>query len=114
MIKSERHQRALDYAIEQIKKSSIYQFVNALYLYGSCSRGSENWDSDVDLFLELNEDFALHPEFRWDMRVLQGAVSSDELYDVETDLKIVVGKAWLLDNSIYYENIRKEGRLIWI
>ena len=45
--------KSIEYAVDIIKKSSVAPFVKALYLYGSCARGEQNYGSDVDLFLEL-------------------------------------------------------------
>ena len=111
--KFERHQKALDYAINQIKNSPISPFVESLYLYGSCSRGEEKWRSDVDLFLELKEEFVEHPELRTDLRLLMGTISSAELSDAEADLKVIIGKEWLASNSIFYKNVRRDGISLW-
>lgn len=43
-IKSKRHYLALQYALDQIKKSGLSQFIEKIYLYGSCARGEEEWD----------------------------------------------------------------------
>ena len=40
-------------------------------------------------------------------------VSSEELDDAETDLKIVVGDDWKRNKMLYYTNVRKEGIQIW-
>ena len=44
---------SINYAIAQIKQSKIAPFVQDLYLYGSCARNEQDYDSDVDLLLEL-------------------------------------------------------------
>lgn len=59
VIKSERHQAALEYALEQIKNSPLRPYVQATFLYGSCSRGEEKYSSDVDLLLVLNENLGI-------------------------------------------------------
>lgn len=47
--KFKKHQRALDYALLQIKESPIFPYVKNIIVYGSCARGEEKWDSDLDL-----------------------------------------------------------------
>lgn len=70
IIQSERHNQALYHALGVIKKSAIAPFVKELYLYGSCARKEEEWDSDVDLFMELKEDFRNHKELKMPLRLL--------------------------------------------
>lgn len=110
IIKSERQQKALDNAISKIISSKIYPFVTELYLYGSCARGEEKFNSDVDLFMVLSETFSDNIALlKKDLRILKSQVSSDELYDPEVDLKIVIGNAWLDNQLPYYKNVRKDG-----
>ena len=113
IIKSQRHQKALEYALEQIRASSIAPYVNAVYLYGSCARGRETWNSDVDLLLELDEEKYNQSELKIELRILKAEVMTDDVKDPETDLKIVVGEEWKVNTMPFYENIRKEGILIW-
>ena len=82
-------------------------------MYGSCARGEEKYSSDVDLFLELSESFLSRPELKKYLYLLKSEVSSDELDDSETDLKIVVGDEWKKNKMLYYANVRKEGIQIW-
>lgn len=55
VIKSERRQAALEYALKQIKNSPLRPYVQATFLYGSCSRGEEKYGSDVDLLNEVSK-----------------------------------------------------------
>lgn len=113
VIKSERHQAALEYALKQIKNSPLRPYVQATFLYGSCSRGEEKYGSDVDLLLVLNENFD-RKLLRKEMRMLQANVSTDNLEDPEVDMKIVIGNQWEKSRMLYYQNIRKEGKKVWI
>lgn len=112
-IQSKRHQEALDYALATIKKSPIYPYITALYLYGSCARGEEKWNSDIDLFIVLDETYKQHKELQTDLLLLKASVSTDGLYDVETDLRTVIGDNWLHADTLFYKNIRKDGILLW-
>ena len=49
-----RHKQALRYAMEKISRSPLAPYVNELYLYGSYARGTQTWESDVDLLLTLD------------------------------------------------------------
>lgn len=88
-------------------------YIKTIYLYGSCARGEEKYSSDVDLFLELSESFRSRPELKKYLYLLKSEVSSEELDDAETDLKIVVGDDWKRNKMLYYTNVRKEGIQIW-
>ena len=79
VIKSERHQAALEYALEQIKNSPLRPYVQATFLYGSCSRGEEKYSSDVDLLLVLNENLGI--EYSKDIAVATDHRKVDDICD---------------------------------
>ena len=112
-IRSKRQRDAAEYALRTIQSSCIRPYINTIYLYGSCARGEEKYSSDVDLFLELSESFRSQPELKKYLYLLKSEVSSEELDDAETDLKIVVGDDWKRNKMLYYTNVRKEGIQIW-
>ena len=112
-IRSKRQRNAAEYALRAIQSSCIKPYIKTIYLYGSCARGEEKYSSDVDLFLELSESFRSRPELKKYLYLLKSEVSSEELDDAETDLKIVVGDDWKRNKMLYYTNVRKEGIQIW-
>ena len=112
-IRSKRQRDAAEYALRTIQSSCIRPYIKTIYLYGSCARGEEKYSSDVDLFLELSESFRSRPELKKYLYLLKSEVSSEELDDAETDLKIVVGDDWKRNKMLYYTNVRKEGIQIW-
>ena len=112
-IRSKRQRNAAEYALRTIQSSCIKPYIKTIYLYGSCARGEEKYSSDVDLFLELSESFRSRPELKKYLYLLKSEVSSEELDDAETDLKIVVDDDWKRNKMLYYTNVRKEGIQIW-
>ena len=112
-IRSKRQRDAAEYALRTIQSSCIRPYIKTIYLYGSCARGEEKYSSDVDLFLELSESFRSRPELKKYLYLLKSEVSSEELDDAESDLKIVVGDDWKRNKMLYYTNVRKEGIQIW-
>lgn len=112
-IKSKRHNAALDYALEQMKKSDISPFIEAVYLFGSCARGQEKWESDVDLLVQLAPSFLQYPELKRKLYLLRAEASTDNLYDVEADIKFVIGTEWESSAMLFYENIKREGKQLW-
>lgn len=108
-----RHQHALDYAMDQIRKSPLSQYVVSLYLYGSCVRQTAEWGSDVDLFLELSPDIPLTDENREELMRLRAVVTDDDPGVPELDLKFVIGPEWKSSRMLYYQNVRKDGIDLW-
>ena len=100
-IRSKRQRDAAEYALRTIQSSCIRPYIKTIYLYGSCARGEEKYSSDVDLFLELSESFRSRPELKKYLYLLKSEVSSEELDDAETDLKIVVGDDWKRNKMLY-------------
>lgn len=83
-----------------------------LYLYGSCARNEQDYDSDVDLLLELSPKIDKKLYFE-DMLILKSKVVPVDDLLPEVDLKIEIGDSWKNNSMLYYQNIRKEGIQIW-
>ena len=105
-----RHKQALRYAMEKISRSPLAPYVNELYLYGSYARGTQTWESDVDLLLTLDGNA---PNLKKEIIKLKAEVSQDGIDDVQVDLKVLYGDAWKTSQMLYYQNIRREGKKLW-
>lgn len=103
---------SINYAIAQIKQSKIAPFVQDLYLYGSCARNEQDYDSDVDLLLELSDDIDLD-KYRSDLLILRSKVMpiSDDLPEV--DLRIEIGDKWKNSSLFFYQNVKKDYISVW-
>ena len=55
-----RHQKSLDYALNIIKDINIKNnnFIDSIWMFGSCARNEENYNSDVDLICVVNKNDA--------------------------------------------------------
>lgn len=106
---SKKHQDALDYALKQIHTSILAPYVEDIILFGSCAKGTATEDSDVELFLQLRLDFPDTREYRTALRLLKSQVTTNNIDEPETDLKIVIGNDWKSSPMLFYENVRKEG-----
>ena len=91
-IRSKRQRDAAEYALRTIQSSCIRPYIKTIY---------------------LSESFRSRPELKKYLYLLKSEVSSEELDDAETDLKIVVGDDWKRNKMLYYTNVRKEGIQIW-
>lgn len=107
---NDRHMEALQYAMNVISQSAIAPYVEELYLYGSCAKGTQGWNSDVDLLLVLSTDAAY---LKREVIQLKGQVSKDDIYAVDVDLKVAYGQDWKKNTMLYYKNIAREGRKLW-
>ncbi len=112
-INSERHRKALNYALAAIRKSELAPYVSDVLLYGSCSRGEEKYSSDLDLFIVLIPEYSEKKELRRAMRLLKSEAMTDDINDPEVDLKIVVGNGWENNKMLYYRNVKKDGVSVW-
>lgn len=110
---SERHKKAIIYAMKQIQNSELAQYVEKIILFGSCARRTENWNSDVDLCVILDSECEGVIGLSGKIHRLKGEISSGELYDVEADVKFFVGNEWENNQSVFCRNLRKDGRILW-
>lgn len=108
----ERSERAIEYARRQIEESPVAPYVSKLYLYGSCAREEQTYQSDVDLMLELKPTFDINMQ-RDEIILLKSRVNPAQSDMPEVDLKVVIGNEWEGEHTLYFENIKKEGRDIW-
>ena len=108
----ERSERAIEYARRQIEESPVAPYLPKLYLYGSCAREEQTYQSDVDLMLELKPTFDINM-LRDEIILLKSRVNPAQSDMPEVDLKVVIGNEWEGEHTLYFENIKKEGRNIW-
>ena len=112
VIQSERQRKALEYALEIIRKSPVFPYVKAVYLFGSCARKEERFDSDVDLLLVMREEFEEVAEadrkMRKAARQLSSQVSVHANREPKVDLKLVIGDEWEACKMFFFQNVRKD------
>lgn len=109
---SQKSMIAIKYAIKKIKQSRISPYVQGLYLYGSCARKEQNYNSDVDLFLVLSSSIDAEL-YRDDILILKSEVTPMDSSLPEVDLQIEIGDKWKKSNILYYNDIKREGVQIW-
>ncbi|HCD45945.1 MAG TPA: hypothetical protein DEQ64_19915 [Lachnoclostridium sp.] len=104
----ERHMQSIKSALEVLCSEAYRPYVEAVYLYGSCGRGNQRFDSDVDLLVQCSEKFTT--DIGRSMRI--HAMPEDwNLPDVE--LKFVYGDSWKAGKDQFSRNLIKEGVLLW-
>lgn len=107
-----RSKESILHAKRIIINSPLCPYVSALYLFGSCARKEQRYNSDVDLLLELDPSFdekQYHSELR---KVISLATPDDDTLP-EVDLKIEIGDGWKNDGTIFHKQILKEGKNVW-
>ena len=110
--KSKRHRDAVSYAINQLNDYPLASYIKEIYLYGSCARGEERFDSDVDLCIILKESVKTVPRYSPLMHTMKGILSDDKPGSVEVDAKIFIGSEWEASKTLFCENLRKDGKII--
>lgn len=110
---SVRHEKAIDYALNQIKSSALCPYVKNVILFGSCARNEQKWKSDLDLCMILSPSVREKQNFKKALYMLKGSISDTDVSSVEVDLKVLVGDEWEKNDALFYKNIRKDGISIW-
>lgn len=111
--KHHKQEDAFKYAMDAIQKSELYPYLQKIILFGSCARGEETENSDIDLLLVFSEDIKNVPRYLKLYRILRSMATSDELYDAEADLKFCIGDDWITSDATIYRCIRKDGVVVW-
>jgi hypothetical protein len=52
---TQRHDQSLKHALHVLKKD-FFEYIDRIYLYGSCARSQQRYSSDVDLLVVVSED----------------------------------------------------------
>lgn len=110
MNKYNKHNEAINYALDKIKKSSLSEYIQEVILFGSVARNEERFDSDIDLLLVLDNDAKFHKR---EILNLKSDVTSDELEAADVDLKITYNKNWRESTETIFLCIRKDGIKLW-
>lgn len=101
-----RHAESLRYALNVLSQPEYKKYIRAVYLYGSCARREQKFNSDVDLFLFLDE--GMPDDLIREMRM--AVIPHYSLPEVE----IKFSKTDLFSNSRHFNrNLERDGRLIW-
>ena len=109
---AERTRTAVDYALSQLKSSKVYPYIRHVYLYGSCARKMQSYESDVDLLVEFAKNMDVE-KFRHEIMDIKSKCASLSTDFPDVDVHITVGPGGKDDKLLYYQNIRKEGIDIW-
>lgn len=108
MIQKNRHEEAVDYALNILSRAPYDKYIEKIYIFGSCARKQEKYTSDVDLLVECNEKMT--PQIVRSMRI---AVMPEQLDMPEIDLKFEKGSKWKEQDDQFSKNLLKEGVLLW-
>ncbi|MBE5935025.1 MAG: nucleotidyltransferase domain-containing protein [Lachnospiraceae bacterium] len=102
-----RHAKSLANALEVLSCSEYKQYIEEIYLYGSCARGEQKYSSDVDLFIKVKEDTP--QKVLLDMR-RQVMPEDEKLPEVELKFSSTDNFS---SSSQFNTNIKTEGKLLW-
>ncbi|MBQ6230036.1 MAG: nucleotidyltransferase domain-containing protein [Eubacterium sp.] len=92
---------------------SFGEKVNRIILYGSYARGDFTSESDIDVMILLNCDHKDLPSFRRLVAEIASDVSLDN--DIEVSLLIedvYTFEKWL-NALVFYQNVKKEGIILY-
>lgn len=101
-----RHEEALNYALQVLSQEQYKAFIYEIYLYGSCARGTQKFDSDIDLLIKIDENIPKDV-----LRKMRMDVIPD--YNLpEVELKFFKEDTFS-SSPQFNENLKKEGILLW-
>ncbi len=107
-----RTNMSLTYALSTLQNSEISPFIKHVYLYGSCARREQQYNSDVDILVELADDTDIE-KYRSAVIGLKGKVSPLDLNLPIVDMHVVVGSEWKDNTLLYYKNVKRDGVDVW-
>lgn len=109
-MKSKRHKECL---IDILYKIIQYPEIEEIYLYGSCVRSQEKYNSDIDLFCCLNIPYK--NEYGKLIRQINLTDKPLELPDVDFNYLFneYKFKDILSFNKSYYKHVYEESELLW-
>ena len=108
-----RSDKAIQFALAEIKKADIGSYVQHVYLYGSCARNEQSYGSDVDLLIELDESFRTSKGKLTLISELRSRLSNHDEGLPDIEIKFVIGEQWKTDNTIFFSNVRRDGKKLW-
>ena len=104
---SKRHAASLEKAIDIIVNSGAP--VEKIVMYGSCSRGSAKYNSDVDIAVILNDDSA--EICRDTLKELRSAALGITSPDV--DIHYIGTKKYSENNDVYINVVKMDEIVVW-
>ena len=109
-MKSKRHFDVLNIVLQELVK---YNEIDSVYLYGSCNRDEEKYDSDVDLFITLNIPF--DNKYAKLIREIRTIERPYTLPDVDCNFLFSGHTFEEIKNfkDSYYVSVYKEATLLW-
>lgn len=102
------HIAALESVLKKIKEYDYYKYMNSIYLYGSCARGTHNSSSDIDLIIFTKE--LLDRNTQNDIRL---HISNTDYTMPEIDIKFRTGTKFSTTSKIFQSNLEDEAKLLW-
>lgn len=102
-----RFEKTIEYALSVLLSQPYREYIEAVYLFGSCARGTQRYSSDIDLLVQHTEKMdSAHA------RMLRIAVMPEMMLP-EVDVKFVNGDAWKKRRDPFSRNLVREGELLW-
>lgn len=97
----QRSNAAVKIALDKISQAALAPYVKHVYLYGSCARKEQTYESDVDLLLEMDPSFNSFADKTESIIELKKSLSATDSSLPEIELKIVIGDDWKKSKSLF-------------
>ena len=99
----QRHDELIAFAVDRLASNPA---VKNIYLFGSCSRKEENWSSDVDLFVVVDD---ATPDC--EIRLMSNEIVPEDYRCPELDV-VVYRKSSLEKDTFFLQQVKKDWKVL--
>lgn len=104
----ERHNKSIEYAMNILLGETYQTQIKAIYVYGSCARGTAKFDNNVDLLIQCEKEIPTTV-----VRSMRIDAMPDDYNIPEVVLKFVYGDKWKSGEDTCSRNLCKDGVWLW-
>lgn len=105
---TERHSKSLKFALSVLQDDEHRDVIKEVYLFGSCARGEENYQSDIDLLVIADPKIT-----KQQIRNLKNDVCPDDYLLPEVNLIVTDSFKDASSSNQFNKNVRRDGILLW-
>ena len=104
---TERHNKSLKYALS-VLQDDHRDVIEEVYLFGSCARGEENYQSDIDLLVIADPKIT-----KQQIMDIKSDVCSDDYLLPEVNIIVTDSFKDASSSDQFNKNVRRDGILLW-
>ena len=107
---NEKQKKAIIHAINEAKKTTLWNVVDSVFLFGSCARGNSRYNSDVDLLFLIDNDIS---NYHNQIISFLGRITANRDGMSEIDAVVDEKHKFYSSNRTFEKNIKKDMILLY-